>query len=79
MDSFIWLGSTLGAVLGLLHGAHVYRTISARSRGENSRGLYAAAWTLVLWTLFGSYVLALWIIGCVAWALARLFPGRSAI
>lgn len=77
MDSFIWIGTTLGAALGLLHGTYVYRTISARTPGISPRGLYAAVWTVALWTLFGSYVLAFWLIGCIAGAVVHLLPRRN--
>jgi hypothetical protein len=46
--------------------------------GVNARGLYYAAWTFVLWTVFGSYVLAFWLIGGIAEPLARLGRRRSA-
>ena len=36
--------------------------------------LYHGLWTFALWTLFGSYVLAFWILGAVGQSVARLIP-----
>ncbi|MGR9090936.1 MAG: hypothetical protein ACU85U_10200 [Gammaproteobacteria bacterium] len=77
MTSFLCIGSALGATLGLLHGFCLYRAIATRaavtgSPGLNVRGLYYAVWTLILWTAFGSYVLALWLLGIIANTLVHL-------
>ena len=81
MDDFFWIGSALGAVLGLLHGIYLYRLQTARTsasgtKGSRANGLYYGLWAFALWTLFGSYVLAFWIIGSVGYAIARLAPRR---
>jgi hypothetical protein len=78
MHVFLWIGSALGAVLGLLHGVYLYRQ-QATTAGGKAMGLYYGVWTFALWTLFGSYVLALWILGLVAHTICRLVQrGRSA-
>lgn len=82
MDLFIWIGSAFGAVLGCLHGVYLYRKISARASaagapGIDVRGLYYAVWTFVLWTIFGSYVLAFWLVGAVGSLTVRLIPKRN--
>jgi len=82
MESFFWIGSACGAALGLLHARYLYRQIIVRSTtagatGVNRRGLYYAIWTFALWTIFGSYVLAFWLIGGTAAALACLIPRKS--
>lgn len=79
MDNFLWIGSALGAVLGLLHGIYLYRQQTARAlaRGTTSGraiGLYYGLWAFALWTLFGAYVLAFWILGSIAYWIARLVP-----
>ncbi len=81
MDVFLWIGSTLGAVLGLLHGFYLYRQQTVRvfasgNRGRRLIGLYYALWAFALWTLFGSYVLAFWILGSVAYLIVWLVFGR---
>ncbi len=81
MVDFFWIGSALGAVLGLLHGIYLYRQQAARASasgttGSRAKGLYYGLWAFALWTLFGSYVLAFWILGSVGYAIARLAPGR---
>ena len=83
MDLFLWIGSAIGATLGFLHGVYLYRKITARASvgdatGINVRGLYYAVWTFALWTLFGSYVLAFWLVGSIGSSLVRLIPRRSA-
>ena len=80
MVEFLWLGSALGALLGLIHGVHIYRPIAARTpmgRGPAGKvqGLYYALWTLLLWTLFGSYVLVFWILGVLIYPIVRLIQG----
>jgi len=74
---FLWIGSALGAVVGVLHGVYLYRQQSAGApanspTGKRVSGLYYGLWAFVLWTLFGAYVLAFWILGAVAWPLERL-------
>ena len=77
MDSFLLTGTALGALLGMLHGVYLFRRIAARrptggiSSGK-TQGLYYALWAFVLWTLFGSYVLAFWILGLLAYPIVRL-------
>jgi hypothetical protein len=80
---FLWLGSTLGALLGLTHGVYLYRRIAAREPGGDGpggrlQGLYYAFWALLLWTLFGSYVLAFWVLGLLAYPLVRMIRGARA-
>lgn len=86
MEYFIWLGILLGASLGTIHSIQLYREISARdanfgatANGFNIRGLYYALWTFGLWCLFGSYVLALWLMGLIAKALHRILRGSGEI
>ncbi len=77
MGSFLLIGTARGARRGLGHGVYVLRRIAARrptggiSSGKTP-GLYYALWAFVLWTLFGSYVLAFWILGLLAYPIARL-------
>ena len=83
MNEFLLIGSTFGAVLGLLHGIYLYqlqasRAVASGLTGSRAKGLYYGLWTFALWTLFGSYVLAFWILGSVASVIARLIPGRHA-
>lgn len=82
MALFLWIGCACGATLGLLHALYIYRQIAARNSTPgatdiNRRGLYYGIWTLVLWTIFGTYALAFWLIGAIATALIRLKPGKN--
>jgi hypothetical protein len=77
MDNFLLMGSALGALLGLLHGVYLFRQIAVRPPadgipGGKAQGLYYALWAFVLWILFGSYVLAFWILGLLAYPIVRL-------
>ena len=77
MTTLLWTGTIVGALFGLLHAVYVYRLIAAEAPADapahNGRALYYAAWTLGLWMLFGSYVLALWIIGIVLYLFFKAF------
>ena len=77
MAEFLWLGSALGAVLGLSHGVYLYRQMAARTPNERAasgkaQALYYALWTFVLWTVFGAYALAFWLLGVLAYPVVRL-------
>ncbi len=77
MDNFLLIGSALGALLGLLHGVYLFRQIAVRAPadgipGGKAQGLYYAIWAFILWILFGSYVLAFWILGLLAYPIVRL-------
>ncbi len=81
MVTFLWAGSALGAVLGFIHGIHLFRQQAARTahRGpihSMAIGLYYGVWTFALWTLFGAYVLGFWILGSAGYGISRLRPGR---
>ena len=78
MVDFLWIGSALGALLGLLHGTYLFQQVAPRARarripGGPAQGLYYGLWAFTLWTLFGSYVLALWLLGVLAYPIVRLF------
>lgn len=79
MDAALWTGAMVGACLGLLHAAGlVVRFLRTRgtqpgcSLGVLLTPLYYAVWTIALWTLFGAYVLYLWLLGCVLYGLRQL-------
>jgi len=77
MASFLLISSACGAALGLLHARNLYRQIAVRGQtkiltGVNLRGLYYGIWTVALWTIFGSYVVVLWLIGAFATAIVGM-------
>ena len=72
MEEFLWSGASLGAVVGVIHAAHAYRQRVADEGDSPGRAAYFALWAVVLWTLFGAYLLAFWIIGAVGLAISRL-------
>ena len=77
MPDFLVIGSLFGAVIGLFHAAVDFRRririASSTQSGETlthlAKAIYAALWIFALWTIFGFYVLALWIISAVLYAL----------
>jgi hypothetical protein len=76
MDHILWLGSAFGAILGMLHGTYLYRqqaacALASGTTGGRAIGLYYGLWAFALWTLFGA-----WVLGSIAYLVARLVPGR---
>lgn len=74
MGTFLQIGVVLGAVVGLIHALHLFR--ERRVVAGTGAALWFAVWTVALWTLFGAYVLAFWIIGALGMALSG--AGRPA-
>ena len=70
-------GSMLGAIFGLAHAIYVYRVMVQHPAGKNTSAnhtaLYAAFWTVALWVVFGTYLMLLWLLGCL---LYPFFSGR---
>lgn len=72
MNTAILIGSAVGAGAGLIHAAGLTRQLSARADFAHSKfalgriltPFYYGFWTLLLWTVFGSYVLYLWLAAC---------------
>ena len=54
------------------------RPPGGRGPGGRIQGLYYALWSLVLWTVFGSYVLAFWLLGLLAYPVVRASRGSGA-
>ena len=73
MIAGIWAGTVIGAVFGLVHAAYVFRAVADGSAAGQARAGYHAVWTFGLWLLLGSYVLALWLIGVVLYAVFKAF------
>ena len=77
MTALMWTGSLVGALFGLAHAAYIYRAISAQAAvgtSENhTRAVYFALWIFVLWVLFGSYVLVLWLVGAMLYIVFKMF------
>jgi hypothetical protein len=73
----ILIGSSVGAIIGLIHawGVYVRRTSEVPERltkhpvAVRARAAYFALWTFFLWVLFGTYVFYLWVISIVIYAI----------
>jgi len=79
MATLLWIGSLLGVVIGVLHAVYLYRQHVARTPVDQAGAVYRGLWALGLWTLFGSYVLVLWIIGVIAYSVSKVMPRRRAV
>ena len=72
MNEFLWIGTLLGAIVGLLHALNTLSTRLKHDRLRRMKTAWQSIWTIALWTLFGAYVLAFWIIGAVIFGISRL-------
>ncbi|MDJ0893753.1 MAG: hypothetical protein QNJ92_01315 [Alphaproteobacteria bacterium] len=80
MSIVLWLGSALGAAIGLLHAGYIYRqevTEVPPARRERpfatrARAAYFALWAFALWVVFGSYLLVLWLLAVIAHGVYRV-------
>jgi hypothetical protein len=67
----------IGALLGLFHATYVYRLVMAEAATDaapgHARAANHAVWTFGLWLVLGSYVLALWLVSVVLYAVFKAF------
>lgn len=81
------VGGSVGAVIGLLHGWSVYTrrvgqapaTVTDRPPARRPHPAYYGLWTLLLWVVFGSYVLCLWVISVVIYLVYRVVRMLSSL
>jgi hypothetical protein len=78
MDQFLMLGTILGAVLGAFHAPIVYRQRIVDGDLSPAGAAYFALWAFALWTLFGAYLFAFWLIGAAGMAVSQVTGGRGA-
>lgn len=84
MNELLGIGMGIGALLGLAHAIGVYRSRTKTGHGagvvgRHARGLYCAIWTLGLWTVFGPYVVAIWVIAAPVYLAHRLRRRQCAL
>lgn len=85
MNTAILIGSAVGASAGLTHAAGLARKLFARADFAHSSfalggiltPLYYGLWTLLLWMVFGSYVLYLWLAACAVYGVHLLWLSWS--
>ena len=75
MSLLLWVGTVFGAAIGLTHALYLWR-VSLQESDSRSTAVYRGAWAIGLWTIFGTYVLVLWIVGVIAYGLAGILPFR---
>ena len=72
----LWLGTAFGFAIGLLHAIQIVATGSQDTSPDRLFArIYRAIWSIGLWTLFGAYLLVLWLI---AFILKLAFAKRTA-
>lgn len=75
--SLLMTGTLVGALLGGFHAVYVYRLLATEPPAGATSGpahaVYYALWTFGLWVIFGSYVLVLWLIGAIFYAVFKAF------
>ena len=76
MIEFLWTGTAAGAAIGLLHMLYTLATRLGRPGLNPLKTVWQGLWTWALWTLFGAYVLAFWILGAICLGLSKLLHGR---
>ncbi|MDX1646378.1 MAG: hypothetical protein R3304_04460 [Longimicrobiales bacterium] len=80
MSIVLAIGTAVGFVFGVVHAWGVYRQRLREAAGVGVsitpglrlRSAYSALWTVGLWTLFGSYVLVLWLVSVPLWLGSRV-------
>lgn len=75
MSLLLWVGTLFGAAIGLAHAVYLWR-VSLQEADSRGTAFYRGVWAIGLWTIFGTYVSVLWILGVIAYGLAGLLPSR---
>ncbi len=75
MSLLLWVGTILGAAVGLAHAIYLWR-VAMQEANSRSTAIYRGVWAIGLWTLFGTYVLVLWIVGVISYGLAGFLRAR---
>ena len=76
MSFLLWIGTILGAIVGLAHALYLWR-VSRHELDGHGAAVYRGVWAVMLWVVFGTYVLVLWIIGAIAQGLTAIRPPRK--
>ncbi|MDH3665335.1 MAG: hypothetical protein OEN23_00215 [Paracoccaceae bacterium] len=71
MQNFLTIGAVIGLLIGLAHALELFQRRSPQIGSVGAA--YSAIWTVLLWTLFGAYLLAFWLIGLAGMGLSRLW------
>jgi hypothetical protein len=78
MEYALRIGVIAGVLIGFVHGAYVFRHVRGDAGPHGSslrsalRASYYALWTVLLWAVGGTYVLLMWMISVVVYAIVRL-------
>ncbi len=81
MASALIIGSSVGAIVGLIHAWCIYvrlasefpERLTEHPVAVRARAAYFALWVFFLWVLFGSYVFFLWVISIVIYTIYNIY------
>ncbi len=66
LTPLVWAGTILGLTAGLIHAVQILRTQTSLPGGNSpAMASYRAIWAIVLWTVFGGYLLLMWIVAVI--------------
>lgn len=73
------IGASVGTLIGVFHAVYVYRhavreapaTLREHPVMTRIKAGYHALWTLLLWVVFGSYVLSLWMVSVIVYTACK--------
>lgn len=77
MGTFIWFGTAVGFVVGLIHAVHIFREHHAVEPYGLAAAIYRSIWGVILWSLFGAYLLVFWFLGSILMLLSGRSPLQS--
>lgn len=75
MGDILFYGTCIGAVIGVIHAIHFVAT-RLSGPGNPVRTIWHGTWLFVLWTAFGTYVVALWLIGVLVLGIAKVVSSK---
>ena len=77
---FMWAGAVLGFAAGLIHAVQILLTQpSLPGRNSKAMACYRALWAIALWTLFGGYLLLMWIVAVILRPVLGLLARRRRV
>ncbi|MCG7522507.1 hypothetical protein [Ruegeria sp. Ofav3-42] len=77
MGDFFWIGTAIGAAIGLLNMLFILSSRLGQTGLNQAKTIWQGLWVWALWTVFGAYVLALWLLGVVFLGLSRILRRGS--
>ena len=77
MNDFLLIGTLIGLVVSLFHGAYLYGLVAGgadtATSGSKLAALNFSLWTCVLWLLMGAYLVGFWLISVIFYLVFKAF------